>query len=486
MDIDTIEPGEDFVTVIEDAVGSCEILIAIIGRNWLSSTAGATERLNDPNDFVRVEIATALSRNIRVIPILVQRASMPKQQDLPEDLAKLARRNAIELSDLDWQNDVEQLISVMDRILAQREGAAWLTEAAKPAGERRRQAEVDKRHPEQGRQLRLTAEEAKQQAAEERRREEERKARKADRRRVEEDTQRQDAVTPFREHGGKRTILLVVIAAGVVLGIVVLIRMMKGPTGEQQSANSNAVLQLGQTTSALPTRAIQPPSGMVYVPGGEFMMGRNKSDGGDEYEHPAHEVTVKPFFIDLHEVTCEEYKKFLDANPDQVAPADWVNRNYPEGSARKPVTSVDWDRANAFAAWSSKRLPTEEEWEFAARATDGRLYPWGNVWEARLANVHTKNLTEAGKFPGLSPYGAVDMVGNAWEWTASPLTPYPNGTLSEQPAPDSKVIRGGSYNDSPNQATTTYRVGYPARSATDYSKIGLRCVSDATHTSKPR
>jgi hypothetical protein len=121
MDIDTIEPGEDFVTVIENAVGSCEILIAIIGRNWLSGTGGTTGRLDNPNDFVRVEIATALRRDIRVIPVLVQRATMPKPQDLPDDLAKLSRRNAIELTDARWQTDVDQLLVVMERILAKRD-----------------------------------------------------------------------------------------------------------------------------------------------------------------------------------------------------------------------------------------------------------------------------------------------------------------------------------------------------------------------------
>jgi len=125
VDIDTIEPGEDFVTVIENAVGSCEILIAVIGQNWLSA-GGGTGRLDNPNDFVRLEIATALRRDIRVIPVLVQRANMPKLQDLPEDLVKLARRNAIELSDLRWQSDVDQLIDVMERVLAKRAKADQL------------------------------------------------------------------------------------------------------------------------------------------------------------------------------------------------------------------------------------------------------------------------------------------------------------------------------------------------------------------------
>src|SRR5687767_2733903 len=95
MDIDAIEYGEDFVEAMEKAVSSCKVLIAVIGQNWLSGSA----KLNNPNDFVRLEIATALRRDIRVIPVLVQRATMPSPDQLPEDLAKLSRRNAIELSD---------------------------------------------------------------------------------------------------------------------------------------------------------------------------------------------------------------------------------------------------------------------------------------------------------------------------------------------------------------------------------------------------
>lgn len=118
MDIDTIEPGEDFVAVIENAVSSCDVLIAVIGRSWLSSNGSG--RLDRPTDFVRLEIAAALRREIRVIPVLVQRASLPKPQELPEDLVNLTRRNAVELTDLRWQTDVEQLICVMERVLAKR------------------------------------------------------------------------------------------------------------------------------------------------------------------------------------------------------------------------------------------------------------------------------------------------------------------------------------------------------------------------------
>lgn len=134
VDVDAIEPGEDFVTVIENAVGSCEILIAVIGQKWLSATESG--RLDNPNNFVRLEIGTALRRNIRVVPVLVQRATMPKPEDLPEDLVKLTRRNAIELTDLRWQTDVDQLIGVLEKVLSKEANAK---ETAKTGEEQPRQ-----------------------------------------------------------------------------------------------------------------------------------------------------------------------------------------------------------------------------------------------------------------------------------------------------------------------------------------------------------
>ena len=117
MDIDTIEPGEDFVEVLQNAVGSCQALIAVIGPDWLSSTDQAGQRrLDDPNDFVRLEIAAALERNIRVIPVLVDGAFMPTVQDLPDALAKLARRNALFISNERFRYDIGKLIATLDRV----------------------------------------------------------------------------------------------------------------------------------------------------------------------------------------------------------------------------------------------------------------------------------------------------------------------------------------------------------------------------------
>ncbi|MEP7340928.1 MAG: SUMF1/EgtB/PvdO family nonheme iron enzyme, partial [Acidobacteriota bacterium] len=167
------------------------------------------------------------------------------------------------------------------------------------------------------------------------------------------------------------------------------------------------------------------PAEMAYVPGGAFTMGNN---AGELAEAPAHQVSVKPFYIDLHEVTCEDYQKFLLAT-NRRAPQGWEGYRHPAGAARRPVTGVNWDDAAAYAAWAGKRLPTEAEWEFAARGADGRRYPWGNEWKQGFANADSSSvghMTDAGAYAsGASPYGALDMVGNAWEWTASDFIAYP-------------------------------------------------------------
>jgi len=222
-----------------------------------------------------------------------------------------------------------------------------------------------------------------------------------------------------------------------------------------------------------------PPPGMIYVPGGELLMGR---EDGDEYERPQHKVRVRPFFIDLYEVTCEEYKKFIDATKRR-APPGWANGQYPPGATRRPVTGVTWDDASEYAAWAGKRLPTEMEWEFAARGSDGRRYPWGNEWRPSFANADTSaigHMADVGAYKsGASPYGAFDMIGNAWEWTASNLTAYPGGELPKiHWSGDLKIIRGGCWKSTRREATTTYRRGWPARGASTYEDTGFRCAKD--------
>jgi hypothetical protein len=134
MDIDNLEPGVDFVDAIEQAVGSCEVLIVIIGREWLTiRNAAGQRRLDDPADFVRLEVESALARKIRVIPVLVQDAPMPRTEELPPSLARLARRNAIELSDARWAYDVDRLVRTIQDILEEIEPAAAPEAAPPPA-----------------------------------------------------------------------------------------------------------------------------------------------------------------------------------------------------------------------------------------------------------------------------------------------------------------------------------------------------------------
>jgi len=241
--------------------------------------------------------------------------------------------------------------------------------------------------------------------------------------------------------------------------------------------------EMPDTTELVPSDPVipQPPEGMVYVPGGAFWMG---SDTGDKYEKPRHEVNIPPFFIDRLEVTNREYALFVGATTHR-APPHWRNGMYDADEASRPVTGVDWHDANAYANWAGKRLPTEAEWEFAARGTDGRLYPWGNSWKENVANADATSkhqIIDVGTLPdGVSPFGVLDLIGNAWEWTADSIQAYPGNSLPINLSQDYKIIRGGSWKDSKETgATATYRGYLHVSDSQDYSVTGFRCVKDVS------
>jgi formylglycine-generating enzyme required for sulfatase activity len=229
------------------------------------------------------------------------------------------------------------------------------------------------------------------------------------------------------------------------------------------------------------------PVGMVAVSVGTYTIGR---DGADPLEQPEHKVNLPSFFIDRSEVTNAAYKNFVDATHHK-APSNWSGTSFPEGRADFPVTGVTWQDAVDYATWAGKRLPTEVEWEAAARGADGRLYPWGNDWRLGLANTGLKpdkptpeqyptGIREAGRYPqGASPAGAVDMIGNAWEWVADEINVYPGNTESKldlESGVTYRVIRGGAY-DGSKVNDATYR-GYLDGSQ-PYPKVGFRCAKDA-------
>jgi len=227
------------------------------------------------------------------------------------------------------------------------------------------------------------------------------------------------------------------------------------------------------------------PKVMIYVEGGKYRIGRNN---GDEYERPAHDEDVDPFYIDKEEVTCEEFRQFVEQTKRSM-PDNWFKERCPPNASGLPVTGVSWDDANAYADWAYKRLPTEVEWEVAARGRTEWLYPWGNDWNTDKANVGKSEANGRAEPVGAyamwpSPTGALNMSGNVWEWTANPIHSYAGGRIPEDNFPEAqrkamRVVRGGCYLSNSWQATATYRRGWPPPRGGNFDQTGFRCARDA-------
>jgi formylglycine-generating enzyme required for sulfatase activity len=257
-----------------------------------------------------------------------------------------------------------------------------------------------------------------------------------------------------------------------------------------------------------PIAATKPPSGtpenMVKITGGNF---RFKVEGieiegfddvGVDVQYPwegsprrYHErmMDLKPFWIDQYPVTNEKFKKFVDAThyhpqDDLNFLHDWQNGTYPAGSADKPVTWVALEDARAYAAWAGKRLPHEWEWQYAAQGTDGRLYPWGNEWDASAVPVPDKGRTMRGPDSvtahpkGASQFGVMDLVGNVWQWTEEFVDDHTRGG----------ILRGGSYYQPQGsiwyfpqayKLTEHGKLAMMAPSKDRSGAVGFRCVQDA-------
>ena len=206
----------------------------------------------------------------------------------------------------------------------------------------------------------------------------------------------------------------------------------------------------------------KPPIGMVYVPAGEFIMG---SKYGDPDERPQQIASTKAFFIDKYEVSYAEFAKF---DPDFIIP---------EGKENNAVI-VTWSQANAYAKWAGKRLPTEKEWEKAARGIDGRIFPWGNTYDNTYVVWDQKTSRGGSIAKPESPYGCFDMAGSVWEWTADWYKPYPgNDTPMEQYGETYKVMRGGSNFNNYSFIRCSHRYYLLPEDIRAYP-VGIRCVKD--------
>ena len=267
----------------------------------------------------------------------------------------------------------------------------------------------------------------------------------------------------------------------------------------------------GEQTFTYNVNGPSPPEGMVLIPAGQFQMGSNDEDAQND-EQPVHTVHIDAFFMDEHEVTNLEYKEFLLENPrwqksridkrfhSGIYLDNWSGNHHPSGKADHPVVHVSWYAAMAYAEWAGKRLPTEAEWEYAARGgLAGQKYPWGNTISAADANYgeHVGDTTPVGEYAA-NGYGLSDMAGNVWEWcldaydadfyaashnSQNPLAGAATikeilDTFTSIPTDPARVLRGGDW----FFTASSLRVALRFRNAptTPGISFGFRCARAVT------
>ena len=276
---------------------------------------------------------------------------------------------------------------------------------------------------------------------------------------------------------------------------------------------------------------------MILIPGGRFLMGSTGAEIDAQFrdtglpedwkkhtldEEPRHKRTIEPFYIYKYEVTNEHYKAFIDATGHR-APPHWKGKDFPAGKGRHPVVEVSWDDAQAYCRWAGTQLPTEAQWEYAARGPEpaegksSRVFPWGDAWDRRLSNNASnhagKELTSAedwktwyegdqkslypltshvGSFPkSVSPFDIHDMAGNAWEWCAEIQAPYadqraadaPKDTPKNDAAKKLRARRGGSWANVALHIRSADRQPAPQDDLNLYT--GFRCVKAAGEAAGP-
>ena len=299
----------------------------------------------------------------------------------------------------------------------------------------------------------------------------------------------------------------------------------KAPFVTNRASTSALALLLALAACQAPGPKPLGSADMVMITAGDFLMGSPSGEGFSD-ERPQRAVALRAFLIDRYEVTNARYERFVKAtghavptNPNPSVTL-WIDGQPIPGSDAHPVVNVSWHDAVAYCAWVGKRLPTEAEWEKAARGTDARLYPWGDEWSVHKANsasywagrtIEFADTVEwkafwvdgegarisrdrglkgevltlpVGSLPdGASPYGLLDMAGNASEWVQDWFEPYYylRAPRENPRGPDGKllkVVRGGSWLKPASSLRTTDRdYGLPAD---QQSGTGFRCAKDAS------
>jgi len=450
-DVDDIPLGVDFAEHLDKAVGQCQVVLVIIGKTWTTVVdEDGNRRLDNPDDFVRIEVESALTRGIPVIPVLLEGVRMPNRGQLPKSLHPLVRRNGTQVGyDPRFHTDMNRLIKGLQALMRVAESAPG--PEAKPGAK-----------PEAGSAQKQEADATTQPVA------------KA----VKEALAEEVPVAPAKP------------SLPTFSFEVVRVDARGNETQREQRSAEYRREDLGQRVTL----------DMVAIPGGSFQMGSAAGQGDDD-ERPQHKVTVKPFLMGKYPVTQAQWKA-VAALPKverslEAEPSEFNGQN-------RPVEQVNWDAAVEFCQRLSRktgrdyRLPSEAEWEYACRAGTDSAFYCGETLTADLAiynasytfgsgpkGKYRNETMEVGSFPA-NDFGLYDMHGNVGEWCqdhwhvnykgvptngSAWLSDYKNAT---------RLLRGGSWNFPPNFCRSANR-DWIARDRR-LNNIGFRVVCVASWT----
>ncbi len=463
MDVDTIDAGVDFVKVLEESVQSCDVLVALIGKQWLiAKDTDGGRRLDNSKDFVRIEIVAALNRNIRVIPVLVNGVKMPSSTELPENLKILSRRNAVQVKHDTFNSDARRLISALENALEAAENSNILqSQEIKKALKHKKMKGITQLF--HGKAVLISlgiivfaclifgA------------------------RYIFPNTPTSDFSTPTHE---------------TIETSITLAPESENLTKTPEEVPVTPATDIPDTEDNMMTSSID---GMIlnYIPAGEFKMG---SQNGPDDEFPAHSVYLDSYWIDQTEVTNAKYALCVEAGKcdSPKFTKSYLHENYYGNVdfSNYPVIYVSWDDANNYCSWAGRRLPTEAEWEKAARGgLEEKKYPWGNNdpickerrnYGAKYDDNAQCNHTGTERIETYPPnsYGLYDMSGNVWEWVADWYDEnyYANAPKENPQGPkigDFRVMRGGAWSSDKYDLRSASR--YRDYLTTSHSYIGFRC-----------
>lgn len=436
IDIDNIPVGIDFVEHLDRQVAQCDVLLALIGPDWLSAAEGAGgRRLDDSKDFVRIEIASALKRGIPVAPVLLDGAVMPKENQLPDDLRPLARRQGAEIRRSTFDDDAGRMIRSLGL-----DGASNSTATRKSllmGGGIMAPIAMGAVVLGVGAWL-LVAD-------------------------------------PFKWRGGSPPDADGAPASNSSAGLAAPTAKVSSPVGTEGAERAFAAAASEGPVASRVFRDCADCPEMVALPSGSFTMGSRNSEKGRYLEegpqHPVDiayqlaagksEVTVRQYLACVADGACKQ-PEWRDPDTSAYNKDSYAALGPALEAPDNPVVGVSWNDAQDYAAWLSKRtglsyrLLTESEWEYAARAGTQTAYSFGDVITHDLANYDggPETTTIAGKYPA-NTFGLYDMHGNAAEWVADCHVGAYSGQSSDGGAialcgtSAARMFRGGSWLSEP-------------------------------------